>query len=96
MIDLPSFVEKLDKILDAVEANDRKKLVYDFQETVWNTDNTDDVGADPVMEVLRDLAYDLEYYVADPKVRGEDPSFYGEDRLEREIKNSLSLIEKLT
>ena len=96
MIDLPSFVEKLDKILDAVEANDRKKLVYDFQETVWNTDNTNDVGDDPVMEVLRDLAYDLEYYVADPKVRAEDPSFYGEDRLEREIKNSLSLIEKLT
>lgn len=94
MSDLPSFVKKLNRILDAVEADDREKQVYEFQESVWNTDDTDDGVDDPVMEALRDLAYDLEYYVADPKVRAEDPSFYGEARLEQEIKNLLSLIEK--
>lgn len=96
MSDLPSFVKKLTRILDAVEADDRKKLVYEFQETVWNTDDTDDGVDDSVMEALRDLAYDLEYYVADPKVRTADPSFYGEHRLKQNIKNSLNLIEKLS
>jgi hypothetical protein len=39
--------------------------------------------------VLRDLAYDLAYYEADPVLRREDSSFYGDDRARTEIREAL-------
>jgi len=41
-------------------------------------------------EVFSDLALDLDYYVADPDRRREDPSYYGDDRLEEEIRQAWS------
>jgi hypothetical protein len=40
-------------------------------------------------QVLNDLAFDLDYYEPDLKDRQEDPSFYGEQRAEVEIKEAL-------
>lgn len=39
----------------------------------------------PVREILRDAAFDLDRFEADPVLRAEDPSYFGEDRLESEI-----------
>lgn len=44
-------------------------------------------------EILRDLAWDLAYYEADPVARTEDPSYYGDERLEMEIAEALHKIE---
>ena len=41
-------------------------------------------------EILADLAYDLDFYVSDPSRRREDASYYGEERLIREIRESLT------
>jgi hypothetical protein len=43
--------------------------------------------------ILNDLAFDLDYYEPDPQDRQEDLTFYGEQRVEVEIKEAL---EKLT
>ncbi len=45
-------------------------------------------------EVLGDLAYDLEYYVDDPEMRKEAPSYYGEEKAVTEIADILIKLKK--
>jgi hypothetical protein len=75
------------------DVTDRPNLIRRFQEVVWSTPafaNEDTCG-----RILRDLAYDLDYYEPDPRKRAEDPSFYGEDRLEREIRGALERLKEM-
>jgi hypothetical protein len=46
-------------------------------------------------ETLGDLAYDLNYFVAEPARRAEDPSYYGDERLEQEIRTALQRLSLL-
>ncbi len=69
-------MEILEKIL--VDKANRKQLICKFQEIVWNDDNAS--------ELLLELAYDLDFYEPNEEWRKEDPSYYGEERLEQEIK----------
>jgi hypothetical protein len=41
-------------------------------------------------DILNELAHDLEFYVPDPSDRREDPSYFGEERLEREVLEALT------
>ena len=45
---------------------------------------------DEEWEILSNLALDLDYYVADPLRRRLDPTFYGDERLEEEIRSALA------
>jgi hypothetical protein len=57
------------------------------QEMVW-----DHGASEPEPEawaILRDLAHDLDFFVADEKARAEDPSYFGEDRARAEIRGAL-------
>jgi hypothetical protein len=71
---------------------DRDRLptaITEFQAKIWR----DEVAGPPdVIELLRDLAYDLDYVEPDPAVRIEDESFQDLDRAEREIRQVLSRI----
>ena len=69
----------------------RKQLVEEFQKQVWNT--SEHLPEGPVSEILEDLAYDLDYYVAEPDLRREDSSYYGDERLELEIRTVLSQLK---
>lgn len=75
-------MEILKKIL--TEKLDRRRLISEFQELIWNNENAS--------EILSELAYDLDFYEPNEELRKEDPSYYGDDRLEEEIK---SVIQKL-
>lgn len=68
----------------------RDQHIRQFQEIVWGQD-----GEGPYFEILGALALDLDYYEPDERMRREDPSFYGEDRLEREVLQALRELEKL-
>jgi hypothetical protein len=46
-------------------------------------------------DILTDLFVDLNYFVADPARRAEDPSYYGDERLEREVKTALHRLAEL-
>jgi hypothetical protein len=46
-------------------------------------------------EVLIDMIIDLAYYVEDPKLRAQDGSYYGEERLQSEISEALSRLARL-
>lgn len=66
--------------------SERTRLIQEFQEFVWNDDNS--------CELLSGLAYDLEFYEPNEEWRNEDPCYYGEERLEHEIKVVLQKLEE--
>ena len=69
----------------------RMKFIKEFQEKVW--DASEDMTMSPQWDTLTELAYDLDFYEPDPVLRAEDHSYYGEERLIKEIQTAL---EKLT
>jgi len=89
-----AFVEKLVTLLLAALSHPetRASKVSEFQEAVWNSD--EEAGNDAVCEVLSDLAYDLDYYEPDPVIRSEDPAYYGDDRLVKEIVRALHRLKE--
>jgi len=81
--------QELIELLERVVAERplRVELVKNFQERVWDSN---DLGDDPhVAGVLRDLAYDLDFFEPDEIARADDPALYGEDRLIEEIRSAL-------
>lgn len=87
-----SFQSLLAILLDALRHPDqRTKLIREFQQTIWNT--SQNLGASWAWEVLRDLAYDLDFYEPDKNVRSEDPSFFGDARAEQEIRLALKKLK---
>ncbi|HWX83150.1 MAG TPA: hypothetical protein VNZ48_06075 [Xanthobacteraceae bacterium] len=46
-------------------------------------------------DVLGDLFVDLNYFVADPATRAQDSSYFGDERLEREIRAALHRLSEL-
>jgi hypothetical protein len=66
-----------------------------FQAAIWNDQVLGDLD-DEVMEVLRELAQDLDFYEPDPKLRSEDESYFGEDRALAEIQSALNRVASLS
>jgi hypothetical protein len=65
----------------------RKELIFRFEKLVNNL--PDNQEEDEAAEILGDLAWDFAFYVQDPVVGREDPSYYGDERLEEEIRDAL-------
>ena len=76
-------MELLEKILR--DKANRMQLIREFQELIWNDDNAN--------EILSELALDLDYYEPNEEWRKQDPSYYGDDRLEEEIKLAIRKLE---
>jgi len=70
-------IQILEQILEM--KNDRSVLIKRFQELIWNAEN--------VSDIFSILAYDLDFYEPNEKLREESPCYYGDDRLEEEIKS---------
>ena len=85
-------MEALQKILEL--ENSKNRAVTSLVALIHDTDYLDD-KPNNVKEVLLDLAHDLEYYVPDESERKEDSSYYGNDRLLREIRSALSRLENI-
>jgi hypothetical protein len=80
-------------LVDALSVSlGRGKLIAEFQRKVW--DEQPD-APDPVLSVLKELAYDLDFYEAAPKIRDEDMTFFGNERLETEIKAAFGKLRNL-
>jgi hypothetical protein len=47
------------------------------------------------MEIVHDLVIDLSYYVPDPRMRAQDPCYFGDDRLLKEVKVALQQLSEL-
>jgi hypothetical protein len=85
-------MHSLDELTDLLvkafrEPMTRKATISRFQEFVWQ-------GRDPsvpsqIFDVLREVAYDLDFFEVDPNVRQEDASYYGHRKAEEEIRVAL-------
>ncbi len=86
MVALPELLELLEKALtDRVGRGDH---LWRFERLVWDTEEI--IGDDPLTDdILRDLAYDLDYYEPDPVARAESSAYYGDDGLEHVIQTAL-------
>lgn len=81
------------KLMRAI-VSDRRSLpgaIASFQRLVWKEPLA---GSCAAQEILRDLAYDLEYYEPDPVARAEDPSFFDDDRAVAEVEAALTRIQQ--
>ena len=77
-------MEILKRILK--EKENRKQLIQEFQKLIWSDEKAS--------EELSELAYDLDFYEPNEEFRKEDPSYYGDERLEEEIKLVLQKLNK--
>jgi hypothetical protein len=77
-------MEILEKILK--NRIDRKRLISEFQETIWSNQNAN--------EILSDLAYELDFYEPNEKLRKENLSYYDDNRLEEEIKLAIQKLKE--
>ncbi len=77
-------MEILEQILQ--DKQNREVLIKEFQELIWNDENAN--------EILSELAYDLDFYEPNEKHRKENPSYYGDDRLEEEIKSTIQKLQE--
>ena len=64
-----------------------------FQIMVWHSEEWESHYSNDAVEVLRDLAHDLDYYEPDTSARAQDPTYYGTDRAIEEITTALKRIE---
>lgn len=54
-----------------------------------------DDSSGSIEEVLRELAYDLEYYEPDAKRREQDPSYFGSERALREVRDAVTRLREM-
>jgi hypothetical protein len=90
-LDPETFMASLDAMLALLvkalrEPTNRTTAVERFQSLVWESPKGE--IAQGAYDVFADLAYDLNFFVADPAHRAEDSSYYGDGRLEREIRET--------
>jgi hypothetical protein len=64
----------------------RVQLIKKFQGLMWNDEKSD--------ETLSELAYDLDFYEPDTELRKQDINYYGDERLEEEIKLAIQKIKE--
>ena len=88
---LSELINLLEQILS--DRAQRAEHVKQLQQIVWNTINLHPDSE--VIRILRDLAYDLDFFEPDDQVRADDPALYGDARLEEEIRSTLERLRSL-
>jgi len=90
----PDTVTQVIELLQAAKLEPARlsEAIKALQAMVWESKGWEsDVPAD-VVQVLRDLAYDLDFYEPDAAARTEDASYFAEDRAIQEIVDALGRI----
>ena len=77
-------MEILEQILS--DKSKRKALIKEFQEQVWHSTTLQNKS-------LSDLAYDLDFYEPDSTMRAEYAGYFGDEKLEQEIKSVLQWLK---
>jgi len=91
---MKNIISILQNILKEKDTLNKEKLIEDFQNKIW-IDNII-IESDPNYVIFSELAYDLEFYEPNPELRKGELSNYGDERLEKEIKNAIEKIEKFS
>jgi len=74
----------------------RKESVDEFLECYFKNElDVERLFGQSALDILGELAYDLNFFVADPAVRAQDRSYYGDERLVREIKEAFRRLSQV-
>lgn len=85
--------ELLGILVDALHAGiGRSQKVAEFQRLVWEEPAD---ATDPAVEILKDLAYDLDFYVSSPAARREDQAFYDDERFAAEVDSAFQKLREI-
>lgn len=92
-------IQALKNVLQGLRAATRDpstlpSAIRTFQELIWGGDSWADALPGDSVEALKELAYDLDYYVSDPNLRCDDPSYFGDERAIEEIHTALGRVEE--
>lgn len=75
------------------EKSNAVKYINEFQNNIWNGLNYSD--NEEVNEILKTLAYDLDYFEENEEFRLEYSIYYGYDKLVDEIELAIAKIERI-
>ena len=75
------------------KSNERINAIRDFQSLMLKSGGA--LVSEEIDEVLHDLAGDLEFYVPVDLHRAQDPSYFGDGKAKRLIREALPRIETL-
>jgi len=71
----------------------RERLIYEYENYVnANIRNINIDGS--ILDFYNDLLYDFAYYVEDEKMRSQDPSYFGDEKLEKIINMAIRQLEE--
>lgn len=80
------------QLIASLQTEKNKDLAIKKIQDFVNDSEDFDKLAEPIQDILCEFAYDLDFYVSNLEHRKEDPSYYGDERLNEEI---ASIIKKL-
>jgi hypothetical protein len=69
--------------------------ISQFQKVVWDSTEWRVGLSTDAVEVIKELAYDLDYYEPAPRARSEDPSYIDQARALHEIREALSRLSSV-
>ena len=73
--------------LSSIVPERRMEIIKAFQDEVWA--NAEQFLSAPLDDVLRDLAYDLDFYEPDPGKRAEDRAYFGDEQFRDLVRAAL-------
>ena len=87
-------LENIRNLLVKVQSSnkvERDTFIAEIQNLIWNDET---MTNETINDVLTDIAHILDFYESNINFRMEDPSFYGDEQLEIQIKAAIVKIEK--
>jgi hypothetical protein len=96
---MSSFIDKIDKIIglleQALESDSAlQSQIRTIQTLAWDAPREEPASQE--CEILRELAYDLEFFVEDAGARREDPAYFGAARAREEIRQALARLRSIS
>lgn len=92
MLTLDSLVALLQDML--ADHQPQLEKIHKFQDLVWNELRSIEGASAQQEGIIGDLAYDLDFFEPDERVRAESTSYFGEERARNEIADALRRIEQ--
>ena len=86
---------RIDQLIDSLAKEQNKSnAIKSIQEFVFDSDEFLKLD-ERMQDILSEFAYDLAFYVTDPTMRKEDPSYFGEERLNQGIAEVIRKLDQM-
>ena len=70
---------------------ERVSCIQNIQNIIWNDETIED---EYLNDILTDIAYILDFYEYNKEWRKEAPNYYGDEKLDQELKYAIAKLEE--